>query len=455
MVAKKLIYKLTVLAIVPVILSMVVFGSVSYEIYKEQLIKERIEEATFIIDLSSEEIKNPLYFLELNRLNDIINNIKKNPDVLSVFILDSRGRVITDGTPENRYYNQSMDDNFSKKSIRSKVVLSEINKDMLQVSAPIIIKEKIGILLIDFSLDELDMVLINLMNLLGMIGVVVIAVVAAVDFSITSSISKPVVELRNAADAIAKGNFEARTQVMSEDEIGELAGSFNKMARDLQRSSDENRLAEEQIKKSLKEKEVLLREIHHRVKNNMQIISSLLMLQSQYLKDKKDADIFIDSQNRIESMSLVHEKLYQTGDLARIDFKEYIEDMVSGLFQSYGVDAGNIALNINVEHILLTIDSAIPCGLIINELVTNSLKHAFPEGRDGEIKVVLRSTDENTIELLVGDNGIGIPADIDFRKTESLGLHLVTILAENQLNGGINLDRSNGTEFQIRFRVMK
>ena len=126
--------------------------------------------------------------------------------------------------------------------------------------------------------------------------------------------------------------------------------------------------------------------------------------------------------------------------------------MLSGLFQSYGVNSGNIALNIKVDNISLAIDSAIPCGLIINELVTNSLKYAFPEGRNGVITISLRSIDGTMIELAVGDNGVGIPKDLDIRTTESLGLHLVTILAENQLHGKIALNRDKGTEFQIKFR---
>ncbi len=212
--------------------------------------------------------------------------------------------------------------------------------------------------------------------------------------------------------------------------------------------------SEKQIKESLTEKEVLLREIHHRVKNNMQIISSLLRLQSGYITEKKYMDMFKESQNRIISMSLIHEKLYQSKGLARIDFNEYIRDLVNGLFHSYGV-SGSIALNIDGKDVSLGVDSAIPCGLIINELVTNSLKHAFPEGREGEIRISLRSIEENMIELLVSDNGVCIPEDVDIRKTESLGLHLVTILVENQLHGEINLNRSKGTEFQIKFRDVK
>ncbi|MFA4934858.1 MAG: PAS domain S-box protein [Candidatus Methanoperedens sp.] len=217
----------------------------------------------------------------------------------------------------------------------------------------------------------------------------------------------------------------------------------------------ERKRAEEHTKESLKEKEILLREIHHRVKNNMQIISSMLRLQSEYLKDEKYSEMFKESQNRIITMSLVHEKLYQSNDFTKIDLNGYVKDIVHGLYQSYGINTGKIALNIIVEDVLLVVDSAIPCGLIINELVTNSLKHAFPDSRKGELKIVVRRTGENWVELVISDNGIGIPEDIDFRKTETLGLQLVTILVESQLHGEIYLDRSKGTEFKIRFKGAK
>jgi len=214
----------------------------------------------------------------------------------------------------------------------------------------------------------------------------------------------------------------------------------------------ERKHKDEQIKASLKEKEVLLREIHHRVKNNMQIISSLLAHQMESITDESVTGIFTESQNRIISMSLVHEKLYQSRDLRSIGFEEYINDLGANLFQSYNIQTGNVKLNINVENIFLDIDLAIPAGLIINELITNSLKYAFPGGMKGEISVTFRSAGENLLKLVVSDNGIGFPKDLDFRKTRSLGLHLVTILTENQLHGKINMNSNKGTEFQITFK---
>ena len=197
---------------------------------------------------------------------------------------------------------------------------------------------------------------------------------------------------------------------------------------------------------------MLLREIHHRVKNNMQVISSLLRLQSDKVKDQQYAEMLKESQERIKSMALIHEKLYQSKDLAKIDFSGYITSLINSLFRSYGIDTGRIETKLNVEDVSLGLDHAIPCGLIINELVSNSLKYAFPEDRKGEISVTLRSVTENEIELIVSDDGIGIPEDLDIRNTDSLGLELVAILAEDQLKGKIDLDRTGGTTFRILFK---
>ena len=217
----------------------------------------------------------------------------------------------------------------------------------------------------------------------------------------------------------------------------------------------ERKRVEEQILTSLKEKEVLLQEVHHRVKNNMQLISSLLNLQSSQIKDKKALEALKSSQNRVRSMALIHERVYQSKDFARVNFSDYAQSLSSHLLSSYGIDPQVIKLNLDIKDVFLDINTAIPCSLIINELVSNSLKHAFPEGKKGEIEIVAHLLNENETEFVVSDNGVGIPKEVDFRETESLGLHLVTILVEDQLHGDIKLDRAKGTSFCIRFKKKK
>jgi len=217
----------------------------------------------------------------------------------------------------------------------------------------------------------------------------------------------------------------------------------------------ERKSAEEKLMASLKEKEVLLKEIHHRVKNNLQVISSLLNLQSRKICDDQVQAMLKESQNRVKSMALIHEKLYGSKNLALISFQEYIKSLVVYLFRSYDTTTGSINLKINLdEDVLLGIDTAIPCGLIINELVSNSLKHAFPKGRSGEIGIELYREDDGSYALITRDDGIGLPEGFDFKNTHSLGLQLVNILVK-QLHGSMDVDRSHGTKFTIKFQELK
>jgi PAS domain S-box-containing protein len=227
-------------------------------------------------------------------------------------------------------------------------------------------------------------------------------------------------------------------------------GSISKL--EIFRDITERKKAEEKIKASLKEKEVLLQEVHHRVKNNMQLISSLFSLQSRHIKDKQAFEIFKNSQNRVKSMAIIHERLYQSKDFARVDFAEYVQSLTGHLLSSYRIKPDVIKLYINIKDVFLDINTAVPCSLIVNELISNSLKHAFPDSKKGEIKISMYSLNKNEIELIVTDNGVGLPKKVDFRDTETLGLHLVRILAEDQLHGDIKLDRTKGTSFSIRFR---
>jgi two-component sensor histidine kinase len=208
----------------------------------------------------------------------------------------------------------------------------------------------------------------------------------------------------------------------------------------------ERRLRE--IEASLHEKEILLKEIHHRVKNNLQVTSSLLRLQSLQLRDENARAMLRDSQDRIRAMALAHEMLYRSRDLSTVDFAEYARSLVAHLSRSYGVRAGQIALRVQIDKVFLGLDVAVPLGLIVNELVTNSFKHAFPNERKGEIMLGLRAPSDTTYELTVADDGVGIPPGHD--TNGSLGLQLVHTLTE-QLEGHLELQADVGTEFRIAF----
>jgi PAS domain S-box-containing protein len=210
--------------------------------------------------------------------------------------------------------------------------------------------------------------------------------------------------------------------------------------------------ANRSLKASLKEKEMLLREVHHRVKNNLQVISSLLSIQSSRIKDRHALTVFKESQNRVKTIAAIHQKLVRSSDLAHINIADYIRNLVESLLRSYGVDDGAVQLQIDVDDLQLGIDTAIPCALIINELVTNSLKHAFPGGRRGQLGVELRANGAEDFHLTVRDDGAG--ADFSIDNVESVGLQIVKALTE-QLDGSLDVTTGHGTAFHIHFKELR
>jgi two-component sensor histidine kinase len=221
--------------------------------------------------------------------------------------------------------------------------------------------------------------------------------------------------------------------------------AFNQALRD---EIDTRRRTQEELEVSLREKEVLLREIHHRVKNNLQVISSLLSLQSNYIEDRRMLQLFEESRNRIRSMALVHETLYSSTSLSRIDMASYVRDLTNQLVRSYAAE--HIRVQLRVDPVFLGVDTAIPCGLMLNELISNAFKHAFPGGREGDVFVELTKLGDERYLLMIQDTGTGIPVHIDLMNTTSLGLRLVDALVA-QLQGRIQLDRNGGTTFTIEF----
>jgi len=210
--------------------------------------------------------------------------------------------------------------------------------------------------------------------------------------------------------------------------------------------------AEERIKASLKEKETLLLEIHHRVKNNMQVISSLLSLQADALNDDNIRKVLIDSQNRVKAMAAVHENLYKSKNLSSIILLPFLRELTNSILTSYRLDTEAVAVEIGSDEVAISIEQALPLGLIVNELVSNSLKHAFPNRHPGKTHINTNRLNDENIQLRFSDNGIGIPPSIDWRNTNSLGLKLVANLAENQLDGSIEMEIDAGTHFVLIFK---
>lgn len=230
---------------------------------------------------------------------------------------------------------------------------------------------------------------------------------------------------------------------------GEIIGSSS-IARDI----TEKKKMEEALKQSLKDKDMLIGEIHHRVKNNLLIITSLLNLQSQYIKDKESLKIFQESENRARSMAMIHEKLYQSREAKRIDFTDYMRTLGTELYHTYVLNPGQINFEMDLDpELVLDVDNAIPLGLIFNELLTNSFKHAFPHDRKGNIKVSFHKRDEHYV-MSVEDDGVGLPPDLEIEKTDSFGLRLVTALSQ-QIDALMNIDTTKGTNFTLTFKERK
>jgi PAS domain S-box-containing protein len=218
------------------------------------------------------------------------------------------------------------------------------------------------------------------------------------------------------------------------------------------RDVTDRKRAEEQLHASLQEKELLLSEVHHRVKNNMQVISGLLDLPAALSGNQERRRMFHESQSRIHAMSLVHEKLYGSKDLARIDLADYVRTMSQDLFQTYKSNLGKIDLIIQTDgDVYVDINKAIPCGLILNELISNALKHAFPGDIHGELQIIISGMKNTEIEIIVRDNGVGLPDNVDIHQPLLVGLYLVKGLVKNQLDGQIEVRRDSGTEIRFKF----
>lgn len=257
-----------------------------------------------------------------------------------------------------------------------------------------------------------------------------------------------------AQDYLLKGDL-ARLAPAVEREMGDARNRRQREQAEIALSESEHRFTVQGATLQrqttlLRQRETLLREIHHRVKNNMQVMSSLLSLQSRAATNPDTSRMLEENQNRIHSMALLHEILYQSEDLAVVDFSKYIRRIVEHLFRSYGVDNRKIRLRTGLESVGLELDDALPCGLVISEVISNCLKHGFPGGREGEVRILLRRQSPTTISLVLADDGVGLPGNLDWRASPSLGLRLVRALAQ-QLRANLDIRSQGGTEVELVF----
>lgn len=444
---------------VMVIVVVSVLASILLYYYNKQIWEEFDLRASSLGVALSHDLELHVMLEDKVSIENMMEGVLKVQDVLSISVFDENGDLLVQNgdsstTPLEYRYFINVDINIESDEITEELIEPVKGKGL----------EKIGSVKIMLSKFRLKSHLNKMISIVIFFMVIVIILRVISDYYFTARLTKPIGKLVRVSEAVANGDLTQRIDIERGDEIGKLASSFSAMLKSLKERDDKIMGNQKQIEANMKkidaslhEKELLLREIHHRVKNNMQLISSMLKLQAAYVTDKKDIAIFTDCRERIKSMALIHEKLYKTEDMAHIDFKLYVRDLSNELYRSYVVDRNVVGIDINVQNVLLGIETAIPCGLIINELISNSLKHAFPDGRKGEIKITLQpadNLDDFDFELIIDDNGVGLPKDLDLKNTGSLGMELVHTLT-TQIDGDLLVNRTGGTEFKIKFKEQK
>jgi len=434
---------------------------------RKNLKDNTLRELSVLSKIISDNSTAALAFDDRKTAEEILSALSVKKYIASACLFDHNGRIFATYTskPESADLPE-----------RAGPAGHRFEGDYLIIENPVVLdSEIIGHVYLSYDLKESNEQLRLYINIIFLVFIAATAIAFLISAQLQSIISKPIIHLSDVAkDVSFKRDYSVRAVRQSQDEIGLLIDAFNDMLTQIQERDQalikdqetlerrveartqelrlevqERKKAEDKITTSLKEKEVLLKEIHHRVKNNLQVVSSLLYLQSKKTTHKQTLEMLNESQNRIKSMALIHEKLYQSKDIASIDFSEYVENLLSHLYRSYGAHLSMVNIRVDVQDVFLNIDKAIPCGLIINELVSNCMKYAFPNNEQGEIAIEMSSKNSH-VDLDVFDNGVGFPRDIDLNKSETLGLQLVNALTA-QLGGMLSLNRTGGTRFTITF----
>lgn len=409
-----------------------------------------------------------LYFGDAETAQRILSSIREEPQVQFAAMYDSNRNLFAQ-------FSRNPKDAFRKRTTADPGV--RFTEDGMEVLQPILLKEQeIGSIYLFSDLREYHTALRDYIFFFGIILALTLALCLLLAVRIQRIISNPILKLAEAAESISRdSNYSIRVNRTESDEIGKLYSGFNIMleaianreseliayknnledlirhrTQELETEISARRKIEEDLKGSLKDKEILLREINHRAKNNMQIISSLLLLQAYQISEKEYSRKFRDCALRLQHMALIHENLYDSEHLHDINLKALITKLGNNLGVSYDTRE-RVNIRIDIEEINLDIEKNILCGLIIHELASNSLKHGFPGESQGEVHIIGKLKPEGTIELQVKDNGVGLVPDFDLEKTTSVGLSLVTSLVRDKLNGEMAICSSNHSCFTISF----
>lgn len=325
-----------------------------------------------------------------------------------------------------------------------------VNGQVFHRSQPVQVAGQLGWLHIGLSVDKYHAGLRSLLQIVLDLAGPGLLIGVLMSFLFANRLTRPISELKTFASHVASGDLESRVNLDSNTELGILGDTINRMVSDLQqsRSTEKEAMAKEG---QLREQEILLKEIHHRVKNNLQILSSLLRMQARKASTDEMKGMLKESESRIRSMGLLHEKLYQSNSLSTVDFKSYV-DTLSGQLLRMHTSEEQPDLDVDIDDVLLPLDTAMPCGLIINELVSNSLKYAFNDGPKGRIAIKVSPTGESAYQLRVSDNGVGMKKmPVPGERRSSLGMSLVEMLVD-QLNGAVEFRNGDGTTADIQFK---
>ncbi|NQT26773.1 HAMP domain-containing protein [candidate division KSB1 bacterium] len=478
-----------------------IFASLSFLVYdRGQHRKKMIQDLKIQSEMIGNNCTAALLFNIPNDAQDIIIGMRANPNILLSGIYQSNGTefalyVRSDLNPNlhlkmftNSIHSIIPGGWVSKEHTLPKQLISEeravfFNGRLLLVHPIVLDQEIIGTVVIESDLKALQDRLRNYIGTMATLISTAFIFIIILTSRFQTFITKPIFALTETAKRISeKEDYSIRVDQKCDDELGFLVNRFNDMLAQIEdrdialretsfklenqtvKLGDElivRQKIESQIKESLAEKEILLQEIHHRVKNNLQIISSLLKLQISEIDNLETTTQLQDCHDRVHSMALIHEQLYSSKDFSKINFNEYIRNLTNHLFHIYHQQIQNVDIDIQIKDVHIELNTAIPCGLLINELLSNSLKYAFPDLKKGRIKIQLNEESmppESTQEincryhtLIISDNGIGIPEKVNPETSDSLGLRLVQALTK-QLHGQITINRKHGTTYTIKFK---